>query len=283
MLNPLGPRTILTRSFYVRNPVYYLGVHYAADYIVEGGPTRGAPIVAADDGQAMASPLYDYYRGWNAKVWTPETGWLIGTAHMKGYNIPVNVWVPVKQGALLGWADNTGISSGDHCHVDAWNINKKSSEAVQKLGWWAHDPELYLGKEDDMDEATFKKWVREANQPRGITRLLLPPAPLPVPDRDIIRLRLDPPPFRADHWFSLNGEDAKFDAWFEDRFGVKRGPPQRVLSVSSTSTHDGIDVFSGQGQQPASPDVGSIFSLCLKRVGGIGLATLTEYFREYAD
>lgn len=46
--------------------------------------------------------------------------------HMLGYSVQVGDWVDTGQ--LIGWADNTGYSSGDHLHFEVRDMNGVSMD-----------------------------------------------------------------------------------------------------------------------------------------------------------
>jgi hypothetical protein len=66
---------------------------------------------------------------------------------------PVGSVRSVARGEIVGYADSTGNVTGPHLHFDLWNQRRLSLNAFYKVGWWAHDPEEWLGfhqEEDDM-------------------------------------------------------------------------------------------------------------------------------------
>lgn len=140
---------VVTRDFYFKDSLYVGGQHAAIDIVVAHGSTTGAPVRSIADGTAYASPIKDYYSGWNVYV-EHANGWRSGYRHFEHQILPTNIPISVKRGEILGYADSTGVVTGPHLHFDLWNREKKSPEAFFKVGWWAHDPELYLGQEDEM-------------------------------------------------------------------------------------------------------------------------------------
>ena len=147
---PMPGAVVVTRNFYFKDSLYVGGQHAAIDLIRTDVPTFGSPVIAIADGTAYASPIKDYYSGWHVYVEHADN-WRSGYRHFKDQILPVGQPNPVKQGDLLGYANSTGTVTGPHLHFDLWNRNKLSPEAFYKVGWWAHDPELYLGQgEEDM-------------------------------------------------------------------------------------------------------------------------------------
>ncbi len=153
-IHPLDDH-ILTRDFDYKASLYVGGQHAAADYIRETGMTRGAAIISIAAGSVVRTN-WDYYSGFMASV-DHGDGWMSTYRHLLGPS-PLRTGQPVTQGQLVGYVGNTGASLGDHLHFDLWNHEKHDPTAFFKNGWWAHDPELYLGKEvreEDDDDMTI--------------------------------------------------------------------------------------------------------------------------------
>ena len=143
---------VLTRGFAYLSSLYVGGQHAAADYIRRTGPTRAAPIRAVADG-TVAGVGWDFYSGFFVAV-DHAGGWRSFYRHLYGQT-PVVVGQHVTQGQTIGNVGNTGASLGDHLHFDLWCREKRDPTAFWKNGWWAHDPELYLGAEtEEEDEMT---------------------------------------------------------------------------------------------------------------------------------
>src|SRR3990172_4483507 len=162
---------VVTRNFYFKDSLYVGGQHAAIDLIRTDVPTFGSPVIAIADGTAYASPIKDYYSGWHVYVEHADN-WRSGYRHFKDQILPVGQPNPVKQGDLLGYANSTGTVTGPHLHFDLWNRNKLSPEAFYKIGWWAHDPELYLGQEEDNMPVTDSEWQQIATADKIITERL---------------------------------------------------------------------------------------------------------------
>lgn len=72
--------------------------------------------------------------------------------HLAGFNVKLGD--QVKAGDLIGWADNTGYSSGDHLHFELKPVNKFGSNVFQTNGFFgAIDPFPYF----DITETAFDK------------------------------------------------------------------------------------------------------------------------------
>ena len=154
--------SITTRNFYFESSLYVGGQHAATDRIKRIGSTLGANLVAAADGMVIGD------------AWDPYSGYFIGIRHADGWICFVRHLVAdsplvrgqlVKQGQVIGRAGSTGASSGPHAHIDWWNEQRRSPEAVYKHGWWAHDPESYLGKEVPEEEEEMKLWLIKPTTP----------------------------------------------------------------------------------------------------------------------
>jgi murein DD-endopeptidase MepM/ murein hydrolase activator NlpD len=137
---------IVTRGFDYKADLYVGGQHAAIDLIARTIPTRNAPITAAADGTVVDN-RWDFYSG-NLVSVSHDGGWSSHYRHLIRPS-PVAVGQRVTQGQVIGNAGNTGVSQGDHLHFDLWCATKHDSTAFAKRGLWAHDPALYLGKEED--------------------------------------------------------------------------------------------------------------------------------------
>jgi murein DD-endopeptidase MepM/ murein hydrolase activator NlpD len=138
---------IVTRDFFFKSPIYIGSQHAALDIICGDRPTTGAPVYAIADGTLIARP-YDSQSGYNVQVFHAD-GWVSGYRHFRELIWPVNTPVALNQGRVIGYADSTGNVTGPHLHFDLWNTSKQDETAFYKVGYWAHDPTLYLGNEED--------------------------------------------------------------------------------------------------------------------------------------
>ena len=137
---------ILTRGFHYKASLYVGGQHAAADYVRRTGPTAGTPILAVANG-TVAENSWDQYSG-NFIALRHAGMWKSVYRHLPERS-RLAVGRSVTQLQLIGNIGNTGVSMGAHLHFDLWNREKRDPTAFFKNGWWAHDPELYLDKEDD--------------------------------------------------------------------------------------------------------------------------------------
>lgn len=133
----------ITRDFYYKSWLYIGGQHMALDF----GAAEGTPILAAASGTVSDKGI-EYYSGNYLGINHPE-GWHTVYRHLVQPS-PLGPGNSVTQGQIIGKVGNTGVSTGPHLHFDLWCRDKHSPEAIWKRNWWAHDPKLYLGQEDEM-------------------------------------------------------------------------------------------------------------------------------------
>lgn len=171
---PIGT-AILTRNFYYWSTIYVGGQHAACDYIPRGRPATGEPIRAVAAG-VVTGIGWDFYSGFFVAVDHTDSSnvytWRSIYRHLFGQT-PVTVDQNVSQGQIIGNVGNTGWSLGAHLHFDLWNRNRIRDDAgiFYKNGWYALDPELYLGKEDDMADVEARLEMLE--RAHGETRARL--------------------------------------------------------------------------------------------------------------
>jgi hypothetical protein len=146
---------IITRHFGYHSSIYVGGMHAALDF---GAPT-GTPIRAVASG-TVHGDSWDTYSGYYIAIQHADN-WRSTYRHLRT-DAPPSVGQLVAQGQVIGEVGSTGYSTGPHLHFDLWNTTKRDPTALYKHGIWAHDPELYLAKEDDdMDRAQFDEWWME--------------------------------------------------------------------------------------------------------------------------
>ncbi|KKM46754.1 hypothetical protein LCGC14_1559330 [marine sediment metagenome] len=151
---PLDNHTI-SRNFYYLGSIYIGGQHMAIDIPA----STGTPVKAVAAGKVLAAG-YSSINGNYVEI-AHTGGWRTKYRHFVEPAV-VGVGVSVSQGQVIGKVGSTGWSTGPHLHLDLWNAIKQSPEAVYKGNIFAHDPEIYLGKEEDMTQDEFNRLFREA-------------------------------------------------------------------------------------------------------------------------
>ncbi len=150
---PLEPHTI-SRDFEYPSSIYINGQHGAVDIPA----SIGTPVKAVASG-LVTKAAYNDISGYYVEI-AHDGGWVTNYRHFVE-QAPINVDDNISQGQTIGKVGSTGWSTGPHLHFDLWNSIKQSPEAMYKVGIWAHDPELYLGKEeDDMTPQEVRDIVR---------------------------------------------------------------------------------------------------------------------------
>ena len=153
----------ITRGFDFKSSIYIGGQHAAVDLVRLQGDTAGREILAVADG-VVTIDAQDDISGYHIAIEHAD-GWRSMYRHLVADAPPV-IGQQIAQGQTIGNVGSTGMSTGPHLHFDLWHLQKQDDTAFSKSGWWAHNPELYLGKEDDMaldpvkDKATFEKMLR---------------------------------------------------------------------------------------------------------------------------
>ncbi len=143
----------VSRGFYYLSSIYIGGQHGAVDIPA----SIGTPIKVAAAG-LVTKASYNDISGHYIEVAHNE-GWVTNYRHLVE-QASVSAGASVSQGQIIGKVGSTGWSTGPHLHFDLWNSIKQSSEAMYKKNIWAHDPELYLGQEDEMDEEEVRRLAR---------------------------------------------------------------------------------------------------------------------------
>ncbi len=146
----------ITRGFDFVSDIYVKGdngvrMHAAIDLVRLQGGTLGRDILAVADG-VVVGDAWDMYSGYFI-VLEHEGGWRSTYRHLISDAPPV-VGHPIMQGQVIGQVGSTGLSSGPHLHFDLWHREKQDPTAHAKVGWWAHDPEIYLGQTEPNPKAS---------------------------------------------------------------------------------------------------------------------------------
>lgn len=152
-------------DYYKKNGIVFTG-HNGIDYMAK----HGQPIYAAHDG--VAYPEVDSKQGHGVIVITRET---YPYENIQAYfktiywhlidNIPVQAGQIVKKGDIIGYADSTGLSTGDHLHFGLKPMYGsdpyESSNIEQNNGYTgAIDPTPYFDGKfaySENKDVTFKR------------------------------------------------------------------------------------------------------------------------------
>ncbi|KKK55416.1 hypothetical protein LCGC14_3074770 [marine sediment metagenome] len=138
----------ITRDFYYKASIYIGGQHAAVDLVRLQGDTAGREVRVVADGVVVGDG-FDTISGHHI-ILAHKDGWRSTYRHLVADAPPV-VGQHIAQGEVIGNVGSTGWSTGPHLHLDLWHKERKDDTAFSKSGWWAHDPELYLGKEEEDD------------------------------------------------------------------------------------------------------------------------------------
>ena len=149
----------ITRGFDFKSSIYIGGQHAAVDLVRLQGDTIGRLIKASASGIVVGDD-FNSTSGYYIVI-GHEGGWRTTYRHLVTDAPPV-IGDQVSQGQIIGNVGSTGWSTGPHLHFDLWHIDKQDPTAFSKVGWWAHNPELYLGQEEDMTQGEFNQMFREA-------------------------------------------------------------------------------------------------------------------------
>jgi len=131
------------------NPQTYKRFGLAGHNGVDFATPAGTLIVAADSGRVIETGYQSTGYGWYVKILHRDIGrgtfFVTLYGHMKG--IAVRKDQAVKSGQLIGWADNTGFSTGNHLHFELRPTNEFGSKTQPKNGYGgAINPLPYFSK-----------------------------------------------------------------------------------------------------------------------------------------
>lgn len=115
-------------DFGVPNKNYRLGYHPGVDY----ASSNGSKIVATTDGRVMWLPGYNGGYG-NVIALVLSNGDVVWHAHCKS----VVRTGAVKKGQHIGYTNNTGWTTGPHCHI-SYRV-KGNQNAVRNFDQWLRD------------------------------------------------------------------------------------------------------------------------------------------------
>jgi len=102
--SPFGPR---------KHPILgYTRMHTGVDW----SAPRGAPIIAAGDGEVVEA---GWRRGYgNHTAIRHANGYVTSYSHQSAFASGIRPGVKVRQGQVIGYVGSTGLSTGPHCHFE---------------------------------------------------------------------------------------------------------------------------------------------------------------------
>lgn len=111
---PFDGNYTITQRF-GENPNVYSRFGLAGHNGVDFGLPDGTPVLAPDDAEVWECEYDPTGYGYYLKLRTPAgEDWLLG--HLHFWHLPMpGEWV--AQGALVGYSNNTGFSTGPHLHL----------------------------------------------------------------------------------------------------------------------------------------------------------------------
>ena len=107
---------------YIKDFPLYAPIDGVVEYI-ENDEKLGLGVVIRTTEEFSDKDSKDYY--WKVRVW-----------HLARNSIVVRLGQQVKVGDYLGMADNTGISSGVHCHFDLKPVDEDFNNIFQENGYF---------------------------------------------------------------------------------------------------------------------------------------------------
>lgn len=129
---------------------------------------RGDPVYASHDGKVTEIETEEE-RGLGVGITMQEKREMEGGeyfAHTRYWHLQydtVSMGQVVKAGDLIGYADNTGYSSGDHLHYELKPKNEKGKNVFQDNGFYgAVDPKPYLKMPEPLRYVALgERWYTE--------------------------------------------------------------------------------------------------------------------------
>lgn len=135
---------------------------YRAHAGVDFGARPGTPILATGDGRICFAGSS---RGYGNTIKIRHSNGLVSLyAHQKGFRSGIRNGSSVKQGEVIGYVGNSGLSSGPHLHfgmysgstaIDPLSVMKKTTE-----GFSGKERKVFLAIRDKMD-AKFRKILQQ--------------------------------------------------------------------------------------------------------------------------
>jgi len=140
---------------------------YRAHVGVDFGARPGTPILATGDGRVSFA---GYSRGYGNTIKIKHSNGLTSLyAHQKSFRNGIHSGSKVKQGDVIGYVGNTGLSSGPHLHfgmysgstpIDPLSVMKKKTE-----GFSGKERKIFMAIRDKMDRI-FKQKLQTKPVPR---------------------------------------------------------------------------------------------------------------------
>jgi murein DD-endopeptidase MepM/ murein hydrolase activator NlpD len=141
--------SVFTKSRY--HPVLHV---YRAHLGVDFGARPGTPILATGDGRVSFAGSS---RGYGNTMKIRHSNGLTSLyAHQKSFRSGIHVGLTVKQGEVIGYVGNSGLSSGPHLHfgmysgstaIDPLSVMKKTTE-----GFSGKEHKVFIAIRDKMDK-----------------------------------------------------------------------------------------------------------------------------------
>lgn len=144
---PFKPDSVYPRSYVLTQPFHYGTSYNSSPHLaLDMAGYLGQPLYAAESGQVFQA-------SWNGGGWAIGGGWTVIINHVgSGNRISkssyahmqrVVVWPGqyVLRGQLIGYTDNTGNSSGSHCHFAYCEIY---ANPAYYANWMWQNPARYF-------------------------------------------------------------------------------------------------------------------------------------------
>ena len=117
---------------------------------------HGEPVYHSGDWDGIAYTETDKDGGIGVDVISPKLGYKLRYWHLKSTNVYDGQ--EVKMGQLIGYADNTGTSTGDHLHWSLKKVDKNGKTLNRNNGYYgAVDFSQYFENEFVLDKLEVKE------------------------------------------------------------------------------------------------------------------------------
>ena len=142
-------------QYFGKNPEMYAKYGYKGHNGVDWRTPLGTQILAAHDGEVVKVENDPNGYGINVRLWNKNGGFATIYAHLQ--KAVVVVGERVVAGQLIGFADNTGFSTGDHLHFSACRTDENGKRLNQDNG--------YGGWLNVLDKRIFEWDVKNLTEP----------------------------------------------------------------------------------------------------------------------